>query len=766
MPGINTRPAAVEIYWKYRHESIQTARLGTRLDKPNIDSDEILEGIQNSGLIDVTFIPTDETIDLYYRPINAAGRGPAVNIIPTGLEFTLNNMIPVRGDSAQLIGPIASLSSLQLGDMLRIDNEIVTIATITRLLSATLNDGLIAFWPLSERGDVRENIYGRYGMSAFSDINPVGFAAGPQAGQSAALFTGTEALRTPYDSALSAGRATATGFTISCWVYPTLADARSSVIVSRRGTRREFQLNFDVQGFQGIGEFSFRTFDPSGTAGSITWNALSNPDSWYFVIAWFDPTTRQVQMSVNNAPVQSSPYANSVADTGVEMLLGARLVEVSSTDISIRNNFRGRIANVGYWHRLLTSTERDQLFNSFSVSSSPRVDVGFVDRGAHGTEPTPHDANAPVVKMRSTVPTNSIVMDELSDETVPGAPESLRCAASGDGVEIGIEVVIHPPVIARKTIKRIQIQASEAPLWPTTLIHTLGVRNILDGPHTGVVRYGQKVLISDFPLAAGLAQPYTLYTYTSVDVDTGVIVDPFIYSITEIMGNEITIEETFNVNEGKTNDPQQVNFIVFRGWLDAPVDYVVNDTPIVTPPAGDIYSHEPFQKFYKTAKDVYVRARYYNRRGTGPWIYWDDVVRNADLMYYGSENRAEAVIFSPLGIAFAQIPDEAPPSAPIVIVESIGLNVFINIAPIGAFTNYTEFRFYTVEIFLDAARTMSFLNFNTVEQVAIVRDKTATITFQVPASGTYYYTITPNNFFGAGDKTENSFFVSGIAGNA
>ena len=55
--------------------------------------------------------------------------------------------------------------------------------------------------------------------------------------------------------------------------------------------------------------------------------------------------------------------------------------------------------------------------------------------------------------------------------------------------------------------------------------------------------------------------------------------------------------------------------------------------------------------------------------------------------------RAAAVIFSPAGIGFAQVPDDAPPSAPFVIVESIGLNVFINIAPVGNFTNYTEFLF-------------------------------------------------------------------------
>ena len=151
-------------------------------------------------------------------------------------------------------------------------------------------------------------------------------------------------------------------------------------------------------------------------------------------------------MSVNNAPLQSSPYVNSVADTGVEMLIGARLRETSSDNIGIRGGFDGRLASVGYWHRILTDDERGQLFNNPVMSANPRADVIFVDRGAHGTEPAPHNANAPVVKMRPTVPTNSIVMDALSDDTVPGAAESLRCSASGDGAEIGIEVVVHPPV--------------------------------------------------------------------------------------------------------------------------------------------------------------------------------------------------------------------------------------------------------------------------------------------------------------------------------
>ena len=112
-------------------------------------------------------------------------------------SFQLNLNLSQEMQS-QCVGTVHRLPGLRLVYLpcirvtcLELNDEIVTVSRVTRLLSATLSDGLIAFWPLSEQGGIRKNIYDRYDMSAFSEANPVGFIAG------AALFTGAEALRTP-----------------------------------------------------------------------------------------------------------------------------------------------------------------------------------------------------------------------------------------------------------------------------------------------------------------------------------------------------------------------------------------------------------------------------------------------------------------------------------------------------------------------------------------------------------------------------------------
>ena len=627
MPGINTRPASVEVYWKYRLEGIESKRLGAKLDKPNMDSDLALVGIQNMGLVTVDFIPTAENIDLYYQSLNASGRGPAVNIVPTSTEFRATQAIQDRSTQLIVAGASSDLFNLSAGDILKIDDELITVERISQQFVATIvNVDLLAFWSLDEVDGVRESIYDLYSMQAFATANLVGSAPGPQTGILAAAFTGVEALRTPYSPALSLARTNTTGFTISCWVYlESGVPIGDQVFVSRWGNdgagRREFQLRYDSVN----DVFNFQIQNVDGTVSQV--NATRPPltDTWFHLCAWYHHTANRIFISVNSTTADSAERVGTSPDTSVETLIGARTAEVSSDNIELADNLRGRVANVGYWNRILTDAERSDLFIGYTISSSPRIGLVFEDRGAHGTKPEPHAIDALVIKMRSTVPTNSIIMDALSDDTVPSAPVSLICSASGDDAEIGFEVIIEPPAAGRKTIHRIQIQAKEVPVWPATIEHTTGVRTILTGQHVGTIRQGGKSLVTTADLSNVV--PDTLYTYTDIDVDTGVIVDPFAYSIESIVGNEIRIFETFNVNVGKTDDPQEVNFFVFRGWLDAPADYVVNDPPIVSPPAGSAQAHEPYQQFYKTTLAVYVRARYINRRGAGPWIYWDGVIR-------------------------------------------------------------------------------------------------------------------------------------------
>ena len=659
MPQVSSvQPAAVEIYWKYRLESIQSIRLGTKLNKPNMDSDSILAGIQNEGLIDVPFIPSAERIDLYYRSLNEAGRGPVPDIVATTDEFLLNSAIAKRTTDMYMRG--AGVLFLRSGDILRVDDELVVVELHVLLDRTKLYEGLNAFWYLSEADGDRSNVYEPSGALKNYTQNPVLSQAGPQAGTNAAYFTGStinpQALSVKYNERLSLGDTDNNdGFTFSCWAR--LHDDRvDRVIISRSGGERSGRREFQIQYNSAQNRFEARIIKSDSNVETVYTLTHSEPvseNTWYFFCCWFDPTANRLYLSVNNVPENIViPAAGAIPHVSIPTTVGAQLIEESddSAHLVVRSPWNGRIANVGFWKRSLTGAERVSLFRDYTLDSVPAAHVILEDRGAHGTDAAAHDVDATITKMFVTVPHNSIVMDKLADANVPDAPESFFCGPSGDDAEIGVEIVISPPANNRKTIKRIEIQAKTVPIFPSNIQFTTGSKTILSGPHIGEVTQGGTELITSSNLS-GVSAPFHLYTYEAINVNTGVIVAPYAYTIEvveEVAGTgtwRIQIRESFNTNHGIFGNSQDITFLVVRGWLDAPHDYVINDAPIVTPPAGEAIAHVPFQKFYKTTKNVYLRARYINVPGGGPWIYWDGV--------NGSVDKTQAIVFSPAGL---QIP--------------------------------------------------------------------------------------------------------------
>lgn len=635
MPNrINTKPAAVEVYWKYRLESMQVLRRGTTMNSPSLDSDGTIAGIQNEGLIPVDFIPSAEQIDLYYKPLNEGGLGPAVKLVPTNVEFELVNNILKNDTDMRVRGDAHDVASIKIGDILEIDDELIVIERLSPIFNTTLHNNLVAFWRLNEDNGERSNIYDLYPLVDFAAANPVGNAAGPQAGINAAAFTGggggggggDSALHIPYVEPLSLGGTDRRGFTVSCWVY-LAAKGSDRTIISRWGSTAARRQEFFLQYHAASDRFQFQVIDDDNAATITNLSSTFSPvlNTWYFLCGWFDPLVSELRFSVNNANYQRTARVGNSPQTSIDTVIGARLNEISSLDIQLAAQLSGRVANVGFWRRTLSADERSELYGNYVIGQEPQAHIIFETRGAHGSDPAPHNANAPIVRIRPTVPSNSIIMDALTDPGVPGSPDSFKCVASGDDAEIGVQVVVTPPITGSKTINRIRIQASTF-LWPANIEHTTGVVDILSGPAVGTIKQGGRTLTTAADLS-GSAEPYSLYTYESIDVDTGVIVGPYAYAIESIVGDTITIDGTFNINKGKFGDVQDVNFFVFRAWFDAPQDYVVNDVPLVTPPAGDVFAHEPFQKFYKTTKQVYMRAQYISRRGAGPWMYWDNVAR-------------------------------------------------------------------------------------------------------------------------------------------
>lgn len=136
-------------------------------------------------------------------------------------------------------------------------------------------------------------------------------------------------------------------FTLAGWVY---LDGVSGVqrIFSKYGGSAGWQLYMNNTGLTfSVGDGSSPVFP---TIGSRTSGV------WYFCYAQYTSATRTASISVNLGTTQSTSLTNPRTDTLDNLSIGST---TSGT-----NYLGGRMDSWGMWHRLLTTDERDWLYNS------------------------------------------------------------------------------------------------------------------------------------------------------------------------------------------------------------------------------------------------------------------------------------------------------------------------------------------------------------------------------------------------------------------
>ena len=653
LPAI--RPVEVQVFWKYRLNAIQEIRHGLTLNKPFQDSDIDIAGVQNEGLLDVPFDPAAEKIDLYYRPVNEAGRGPAINIVPTGRTYTLHQPLPDDGGVAQLRGSFTE-APLATGTILRSNDEMFYVTSVTRTPLSTLLDGLLEFWSLKESAGAKREGVRLYDLDDLRDIDVLQ-GLGPITGDHAATFDGTntKALYHPYHDNFSVADIDDTGMTVAAWIR-VLDATRTGYVVSKyaESTRREYGLLYDSS----ASRMTFKVADNTGAVRNVHVPVGANVNNWMFAVGRYhhpasDVGRRELQLTVyrlSGTQIGNATLALGGAPqpTSVPLVIGARLQDDVDNPMvpTIAQALNGRVADVGVWKRPLSFAEVAELraARNFPEYDGVSVQVGIEDRCAHGTMPTTHAVGDVVEVMKSTVATNSIVMDALLDRVVPGPPQSLVVSDSEDDAEIGFVADILPPLTGTKTLRHLRVQASTR-LWAADIRDTLGVNSVLTGPHTGTIAQGGRTLVADTDFAANT--PYFLYTYESINTTTGEIVFPRVYEIASISGRTITItnEKQFVISRGVPGARRTVSFVIARGWQN----YVVDDTQDVNPPQGDVRTDELFRRFYKTTQDVYVRTQYDNGDGAGQWLYWDGTDGDVD--------RNKAIKYEPPGLPEVEPPD-------------------------------------------------------------------------------------------------------------
>jgi hypothetical protein len=79
-------------------------------------------------------------------------------------------------------------------------------------------------------------------------------------------------------------------------------------------------------------------------------------NTWYFFVAWHDAAANTINLSVNDNAAASAAHSTGVHSGTAALNLGRNEEGLTYLD--------GRLDSISIWKRLLTSTERTQLYNS------------------------------------------------------------------------------------------------------------------------------------------------------------------------------------------------------------------------------------------------------------------------------------------------------------------------------------------------------------------------------------------------------------------
>ena len=391
------------------------------------------------------------------------------------------------------------------------------------------------------------------------------------------------------------------------------------------------------------------------------------------------------------------------------------------------------------------------------TSAGSSITLEVETRGDHGTEKEDHATGDTVILLRYSVPHNTIRLDGFLDSGLPLRVIRFLLANTVGPLGAGIEIEAQLPNSQIKTLRSIQIQLSTI-LWPEDLSNVTGLSGIRAQGIDGEVTQGGTSLTTQTSLAGFAGK--SLYTHEGIDLVTGEISFGRCVTIDNVVDNgngswtaNVTGDWVFKTRFGEVGVSRTINWIVADGWLvpGHPPTWVADHVTKIkdsTGSPGDPLVVNTHRATIITGASVYARGRLVNWLGVGPWTYWDGVT--------GSANRADAVLFLPGA-------DTTVPFMVTVVVRSIGLNVFLNMAPLAGIEGYKFFRFYRVRIYLDAARTEELLNITTPEHTQRGGDPAVAINFQVPAAGEYWYEVIPVNSLGDGAPTLGSFIVSGLS---
>jgi hypothetical protein len=216
-----------------------------------------------------------------------------------------------------------------------------------------LSDNLIAYWSLDEASG---NAIDAHSTHDLTDTNTVGAATGKVNGARDFERGNTEVFSIADNDDLSVGDI---AFSIAAWVQLESKFADEMVIACKSSAGNgDWFLHYN----DGLDRFQFQVFTAGGFGGSATANAdnLGSPSTatWYFVVAWHDPTANTINICVNDGTVNSTSHSGGVGD------FASTIFHIGGDPFA--NYWDGLIDEVGFWKKVLSASEITELYNAGS----------------------------------------------------------------------------------------------------------------------------------------------------------------------------------------------------------------------------------------------------------------------------------------------------------------------------------------------------------------------------------------------------------------
>jgi hypothetical protein len=364
----STSPTAEETnqpyytYGIYHSPAIATPE-GTDLASLRWESDLDTYGkIEMQTRTGATSDPTDGTWESW-KPFTATTNYLDLNTADTDTDWTSSDtdlLTVADGDVTRNVDMFEDEDESTAGDLTKFTtsgNRFETDSGLT--LTATLE----AYWPLDETGGARSDAFG---TNDLSDNNTVLSGTGKKSNAADFELSTSESLEIADNTSLSTGDI---DFTMAAWVnFETESAGTTQMTIMSKassGTVEEYSLYYTGATTDRI---RFEMFDSAGTSICTTTDTTAvSTATWYFVVAWHDSAGNTCNIQVNNNTATSAAETgggNDPADTAAAFHLGAR----DTTETAF---FDGLIDEVGFWKEILSTTEKDDLYNSGNANTYP-----------------------------------------------------------------------------------------------------------------------------------------------------------------------------------------------------------------------------------------------------------------------------------------------------------------------------------------------------------------------------------------------------------